>query len=600
MVDKLEYQRIRRRNEALKKLGFGSKYNKNSKEDMFKFIFTDDNGMWYKSERNFKSVFPDIYEDICSFVSDTDITFTSFCQKLYNYTLNDKEKRICSQCGKEISFDERNCEYKKYCSLDCWRLSGEIGEKISKTKTEIYSDPKKKEEIMLKNIKTCKEKYGGIGFASKVLSNKSYCTHIERYGVKYPAEVDGWIDLVKKTKLERYGDEWYSNVEKAKQTNLEKYGVEWTGMVEEFREKQKKKLYQNIKNKYNLIDIQNKDGVMIWTVPCTNRDCELCNEKCFDISSSLYFSRLPNNYELCTIKNPINHEHIISCGEIELYEFIQKIYDKEIIRNDRIVLNGKELDIYIPEIKLAIEYNGVYWHNETKNKSNNYHQDKFKECLKNGIQLIQIWEDDWLFKRDIVKNIILSKLGKNKKIYARKCDIKLVSNKDTKQFISEYHLQGYINSSINIGLYYNDELVEIATFGKNRKVTNIKSKYGEYELYRLCTKGGYTVVGGFGKILKYFEKHYNPLKLITYASLDISNGNVYKMFFNESVITKPGYYWVKGSKKYHRYNFTKQKLVKMGYDSNKTENEIMYELGYVKLYDSGNLKFTKIYDNLNQ
>ena len=118
-------------------------------------------------------------------------------------------------------------------------------------------------------------------------------------------------------------------------------------------------------------------------------------------------------------------------------------------------------------------------------------------------------------------------------------------------------------------------------------------------MYRLCTKGGYTVVGGFGKILKYFEKQYNPLKLITYASLDISNGNVYKMFFDESVITKPGYYWVKGSKKYNRYNFTKQKLVKLGYDSNKTENEIMYELGYVKLYDSGNLKFTKIYDNSN-
>ena len=89
MVDKLEQQRIRRRIEALKKLGFDSKYNKNSKEDMYKFIFTDDNGKWYKSERNFKSVFPDIYEDICAFVSDTDINFTSFCQKLYNYTLND-------------------------------------------------------------------------------------------------------------------------------------------------------------------------------------------------------------------------------------------------------------------------------------------------------------------------------------------------------------------------------------------------------------------------------------------------------------------------------------------------------------------------------
>lgn len=595
MVDKLEQQRIRRRIEALKKLGFDSKYHKNSKEDMYKFIFTDDNGKWYKSERNFKSVFPDIYEDVCAFVSDTDINFTSFCQKLYNYTLNDKEKRICSQCGKELPFDDRECKYKKYCSLECWRDSGEIGEKISKIKTEIYSDPKKKEAILLKNIQTCEERYGGIGFASDVLSKKSYNTHIQRYGVKYAPQVDGWVDSVKKTKIERYGDENYNNIEKSRQTNLERYGVEWTGMVKEFRDKQKQTLYQSIKDKYNLLDIQNIDGVMTWTVPCTDCDCNLCKEKCFDINSRLYFSRLSNNSELCTIKNPINYDHIISCGEKEVYEFIKTIYDKEIIRNDRSILNGKELDIYLPDAKIAIEYNGIYWHSEVRGKSNNFHQDKSKECLEKGINLIQIWEDDWFFNKDIIKNIILAKIGKNEKIYARKCDIKIVSNKDAKEFISKYHLQGYIPSSINIGLYYNDELVEIATFGKNRKVTNIKSKDGEYELYRFCSIGGYTVVGGFGKILKYFEKHYNPLKLITYASLDISNGSVYKMFFDESVITKPGYYWVKGNKKYHRYNFTKQKLVKMGYDSSKTESEIMHELGYYKLYDSGNLKFIKTY-----
>ena len=114
MADKLEQQRIRRRIDALKKLGFDSKYNKNSKEDMYKFIFTDDNGKWYKSERNFKSVFPDIYEDVCIFVSDTDINFTSFCQKLYNYTLNDKEKRICSQCGKSLPLTTEF--YAKYSS----------------------------------------------------------------------------------------------------------------------------------------------------------------------------------------------------------------------------------------------------------------------------------------------------------------------------------------------------------------------------------------------------------------------------------------------------------------------------------------------------
>ena len=137
--------------------------------------------------------------------------------------------------------------------------------------------------------------------------------------------------MVKKNKFERYGDENYYNIEKAKKTNLERYGVEWTGMVKEFRDKQKKTLYQNIKDKYSLLDIQNIDGVMTWTVSCTDCDCNLCKEKCFDINSRLYFSRLSNNSELCTIKNPINYDHIISCGENDFFTNGSNIFIKSSI-----------------------------------------------------------------------------------------------------------------------------------------------------------------------------------------------------------------------------------------------------------------------------
>ena len=263
------------------------------------------------------------------------------------------------------------------------------------------------------------------------------------------------------------------------------------------------------------------------------------------------------------------------------------------MEHDRTVLDGKEIDIYIPDKNLAIELNGLYWHSEIY-KNETYHQDKSVACIEKNIQMIHIWEDDWVEKKDVVKDIILSKFGLNKRIFARKCSIREVSPSDAREFIERNHLQGNINAKVRIGLYFGDELVEIATFGKLRAVMNMKGDDTQYELYRLCSKLGYNVIGGVSKIMKYFIEKYNPREMITYASFDISNGNAYDIVFERVSLTKPGYYWSKGGKKYNRFNFTKHKLVKMGFDKNKTENEIMHELGYYKVFDSGNIKFRYI------
>ena len=93
------------------------------------------------------------------------------------------------------------------------------------------------------------------------------------------------------------------------------------------------------------------------------------------------------------------------------------------------------------------------------------------------------------------------------------------------------------------------------------------------------------------KLLTHFIRKYQPKQILSYANLDISNGNVYNSFFKKISITSPGYYWAKDGYKYHRSNFTKHILVKNGYDKNKTEEEIMHELGYYKVYDSGTIKY---------
>jgi len=157
---------------------------------------------------------------------------------------------------------------------------------------------------------------------------------------------------------------------------------------------------------------------------------------------------------LCVICNPIGNKY--SGMENELFNFIQENYDGNIIRNSRI--ENKELDIYLPEINLAFEFNGLYWHSEIY-KDKNYHKDKTELCNKNNIRLYHIWEDDWLYKKDIVKSMILNKLGKSKnKIFARKCVIKVIDdNKKIKDFLDNNHIQGFVGSSVKKGLYYKNE-----------------------------------------------------------------------------------------------------------------------------------------------
>ena len=274
-----------------------------------------------------------------------------------------------------------------------------------------------------------------------------------------------------------------------------------------------------------------------------------------------------------------------SKGEIELLKYIQSIYDGEV---KKLKIDKKELDIYLPEKNLALEFNGLYWHNE-KFKDKKYHYNKWKYCKDKNIHLITVWEDDWNFKKDIIKSIINNQLNLSSKIYARKCLIKEVKKDKIRKFLINNHLQGFVPSSIKLGLYYNDELVSLMTFGK-RKI----SGKSYYELLRFCSKLNTSVIGGASRLFKNFLLlgHKN---IISYASCDISNGSLYKILgFNEIGHTGVNYWWSNNINKYHRSNFMKYKLVKDGANFIKTENEIMHEKGFYKIYGTGNLKYEYI------
>ena len=245
------------------------------------------------------------------------------------------------------------------------------------------------------------------------------------------------------------------------------------------------------------------------------------------------------------------------------------------------ILDGKEIDIFISSKNIGFEFNGLYWHSELY-KGKMYHQDKKLLANSKGINLIHIWEDDWIFKRKLIESRIKAILGLSKTIYGRKCVIKEISSPASQKFLDINHIQGNINSKYKIGLFYEDKLVAVMTFGtRNKKI----------EMLRYCNLLDHTIIGGFSKLLKYFIKNYQPDEILSYADLDWSslNSNVYeKNGFKFKGYTKPGYHWSNGEKRYNRQRFMKYKLVKEGFDSNKTENEIMHDRGFYKIYNSGN------------
>ena len=280
-----------------------------------------------------------------------------------------------------------------------------------------------------------------------------------------------------------------------------------------------------------------------------------------------------------------------SNAEIEIADYIKTIYNSTIIRNDRQVLGGKELDIYIPEKKLAIEFNGTYWHS-TIYKDKNYHQQKTITCAKNDIRLIHIFEYEWINNQDKIKNYLYNILSNNQTtVYARDCSVQEIDADTTKEFCEKHHLQGYSTSKINLGLYNKEELLGVITFSKPR----FNHEY-EYELIRLCWKTGTKVIGGTEKLLKHFITNYNPESILTYTDITKFTGNVYtRLKFKPTInsITEPNYVWVSFDNKtvLPRYQTQKKKLVADGLGlETQTEDEIMYDLDYLKMYNSGNLK----------
>lgn len=284
--------------------------------------------------------------------------------------------------------------------------------------------------------------------------------------------------------------------------------------------------------------------------------------------------------------------HTLSKPEQEIYNYICSLMGEEnVTSRDRTVLNGLEMDIYIPLMKLGIEFNGLHWHSEEYCKDKNYHIAKTIKAQEQGIHLIQIFEDEWIEHKDLILEKICHFLHKDSgkiKIGARKCTVKLIQTKIAQDFLNQYHIQGFAASTLYYGAYYANVLVGVMSFKEDS--TN------NWNLTRFTTDVNYSIPGLANKIFSQFTKEHPELvevKSFLDRRWSHSDINVYdRLGFKLEKILKPDYRYVVGNKRKHKFGFRKQKLNKLyNLPLTMTETEMTQQLGFWKIWDCGLLKY---------
>jgi hypothetical protein len=445
--------------------------------------------------------------------------------------------------------------------------------------------------LLDKHLYYYRQRAGSIMQSSVNNIEKSKNTRITNNNGKWHANDFG--NKVKITKINNGHTANWTNIEKAKNTKLEKYGDINFNNKEKNKLTRKTNFYKKLLTNKEIIPMfslneylnENKNYTFKWK--CLKCGTEFFQKFNYNFKCNQH---IQNNVRCLTCfpykTNKISNEETI------LFNFIKSI-SLDATQSNRLIIHPLELDIYIPSKKLAIEFDGLYWHND-ENKSNNYHLDKTKICLEKGIQLIHIFEDEWIYKQNIVKSRLKNLLGVyDKTIFARKCEIKEVNNKTSKEFQEENHIQGSVNSKVSLGLYFNNKLISLMTFGKCRF-----DKKHEWELLRFCNKLGYHIPGSASKLLKYFERNYQPKSLVSYADRRWSQGKVYeKLGFIKLFNSKPNYFYINQNIRESRIKYQKHKLKNLleNFDPTKTEVENMKANGYNRIFDCGNMVFEKIY-----
>jgi hypothetical protein len=457
--------------------------------------------------------------------------------------IKDQVKCKSEKCDNKVKWNIKNNSYRSFCSSKCAHNDESVKKKIENTcitkfgvKTNLITNDSKENYSKL-----MKQKYGVDNpFKSKIVQDSIKDYFQQNYGVSNPSKINSVKKKINDThenkyKRKRQSQLHYSDESYIIRSNKEK-------LVE---------LYDGTKSIKDIAEL-------------------------LDVGHS----------QLCIQFKNFGIEIHQSVGQLQVIDFIKSIYNGEILCNDRKVLEGKEIDILLPELNIGIEYDGIFWHSQNSSGKINYHKEKDLLAKSKGIKLFHILDLEWNNKKELVKSRLQSLLGENNKIYGRHTFIKVLSKKETKIFFDENHIQGNANYLFCAGLEYEGKIIAAMSFGKSRYTSH------EYELIRFCNIKGINVIGGASKLFKYSTEYLNCNNIISFCDLRWGTGNLYsKLGFNHIRDNNPSYSYTHNYKTYEsRIKYQKHKLEKLLpiFDPNLTEWENMKNNGYDRYWNSGN------------
>lgn len=480
----------------------------------------------------FKSFYPKVFLELCKL---TDNVCTSsnptIYERLYVFKENitNKNELLCPICKKNY----RKFGFKNYfvtCSDTCRNKNPKKIDKQKQTRIRHFGKYVS-DEIIEKKRKTCLEKYGVSSYSKlKEFSDKVKATKLKNHG----SETYNNSEKMLQTKECRYGSKSYCNLVKRQETLKKKYGVIAPVQISSVQKKQqetclkrygvkcyvsskecckqsKKMSYEKmLNNKFDVPVFSFDDYLKTKGVNEFQFKCRKCNR----IFSAIHRSGLHNKCPFC-------YPYVPSKSQFELTSFLKQF--ALIFENSRKVIPPYELDAYIPEKKLAFEFDGLFWHSNEVLTNENYHLNKTILCENLGIQLVHIFENEWLQKKEIVKGIIKNLLGiYDYEIKADSCIIKNIDYKTSLEFQNKNCIlenKEESNSMVNLGLFFNNELLYLMSFFYEKE-TNV------WKLISYCNKIGYNIQDGAKKLLYYFNEMYHPKTIISLVDRRWSNGKL--------------------------------------------------------------------------
>lgn len=512
-------------------------------------------------------------------------------------------------CGsKECTIAKRAESTKQVHGEGCFK--GKILEKARASNLAKYGvdNAAKLDFVKDKIKKTNIKRYGRSSYlGTEKCRNQCRQKAIDLYGVDHFSKAEPIKDKAKKTIIKKYGDlfqrtdEWK---EKVKKTCLKKYGVMSVCMVDEFKLKKEETMMRKYGGKGPLSDPKIRERANISLKKKYGVNSALQSPVIVAKMKKTCMERYGNEHAMTNegIKTKSMQARIDKYGSLisnlgktqrEITDWLNSFgFD---FKSDVVILEGKELDLYDPAQKLALEYCGLYWHNENspQPRTRSYHHDKWKRCKEKGIQLLTIFDDEWKGKTEVLKSVILSKLGIfSNRIQARKCKVREVTKEEMVGFCEMYHLQGGNKlSEVCFGLFNEGELVGVADLGRHHR----KKDKDSVVLTRLCFKSGTQVVGGSGKLFKACVEwcRANSVKnIISWSDNRYSDGKTYESLgFKKAGELPPDYYYVDMFNPKHRISKQSQSKKKANCPSDMTELQWANSRGLSRIWDCGKVRW---------